>query len=139
MPELAEVEFYRKRWHPGLGRRVVVVRAHPSARVFRTSPARRIQCALAGSTLLSSAAAAKQLLFRFSGGRWLGIHLGMSGELRTAPPDYAPQKHDHLVLVQRERCLVFTDPRMFGRVRFALGRHPPTAVTAVPSRDPRSM
>ena len=125
MPELAEVEFFRKQWNPGLGRRVCTVELHAGARVFRGCPAHRLARELAGRILLSSAAAAKQMLFRFSGHRWLGLHLGMSGELRVEPAGYAPQQHDHLVLRQRERCLVFADPRMFGRTWFAIGRDPP--------------
>ena len=125
MPELAEVEFYRKQWNPGLGQRVRAVRVHPRAKVFRGCNVRRLTGRLAGATLLASATSAKQMLFRFGGGRWLGVHLGMSGELRAEPAGYTPQKHDHLVLVQRERRLVFTDPRMFGRILFSVGRGPP--------------
>ena len=125
MPELAEVEFYRKQWNPGLGKRVRTVWVHSRAKVFRGCAVRRLVRRLAGATLLSSATAAKQMLFRFSSDCWLGVHLGMSGELRTAPAGYTPQKHDHLVLVQQERRLVFTDPRMFGRILFSTGRGPP--------------
>jgi formamidopyrimidine-DNA glycosylase len=125
MPELAEVEFYRKQWNPGLGQRVSAVEVHAGARVFRGGPARRFARELAGRTLVSSAAAAKQMLFRFGGDRWLGIHLGMSGELRLESPGYAPQKHDHLVLRQRDHSLVFADPRKFGRILFATGRKAP--------------
>ncbi len=132
MPELAEVEFYRKQWNPGLGQRVRSVQLHPSARIFRECDVRRLQRQLRGARLLSSAAAAKQMLFRFSGGRWLGLHLGMTGELRLAPADHAPDKHDHLLLVQRRHRLVFTDPRMFGRVRFTVGPHPPDWWTRLP-------
>ena len=125
MPELAEVEFYRQQWNPGLGRRVRAVLVHPRARVFRGCAVRDLVRQLAGATLRSSAAAAKQMLFRFSGDRWLGLHLGMSGELRVEPAGRAPQRHDHLVLVLRDVQLVFSDPRMFGRVTFAVGRGPP--------------
>ncbi len=125
MPELAEVEYYRKVWNPGLGRRVRAVRVHPRARVFAAGAARRLERVLPGTVLHASAAAAKQMLFRFTGGHCLGLHLGMSGELSLQPPDYLPQKHDHLVLVQRDRSLVFTDPRMFGRIRLDTGRGPP--------------
>ena len=45
----------------------------------------------------------------------------MSGELRVEPPGYAPTKHDHFVLVQKKRQLVFNDPRMFGGVLFHHG------------------
>ncbi len=132
MPELAEVEFYRKQWNPGLGQRVRGVQVHPAARVFRECDAHRLRRELTGAVLLSSAAAAKQMLFHFSGGRWLGVHLGMTGELRLAPADYEPGRHDHLLLAQRRRCLVFTDPRMFGRVRLAVGRQPPDWWTRLP-------
>ena len=121
MPELAEVEFYRRRWSAGHGARITSVHLHPRARVFRNCDPVRLQQALTGAKLLGSEAAAKQMLFRFSGKNWLGVHLGMSGELHTEPADYVPQKHDHLILRQARRSLVFTDPRMFGAIRFEQG------------------
>jgi formamidopyrimidine-DNA glycosylase len=132
MPELAEVEFYRKQWNAGLGRRVIRVRVHERARVFRGCRVGALARALSGATLRSSAAAAKLMLFRFSGRRWLGLHLGMSGALRTENAGFTPGPHDHLVLVQPGRCLVFSDPRMFGRVRFSTGAHPPPWWTRLP-------
>ena len=65
------------------------------------------------------------MLFQFSGENWLGIHLGMTGTLRVEPPNYRAQKHDHLVLYQTKRALVFRDSRQFGRVRFHHGRDEP--------------
>ncbi len=121
MPELAEVEFYRRRWAAGHGDVVRAVRVHPRARVFRDAAAGEVVRALTGATLLGSEAAAKQMLFRFSGDVWLGVHLGMSGELSVAPAGHAPGRHDHLVLAQDARALVFTDPRMFGGVRLHRG------------------
>ena len=35
MPELAEVEYYRRRWSPGLNRRILSVALHSEKRVFR--------------------------------------------------------------------------------------------------------
>lgn len=131
MPELAEVEFYRQRWAVGHGAKVSEVLVHGRARVFRDGdPARLKQC-LPGAKLLGSSTAAKQMLFRFSGGGWLGIHLGMSGDLRVEPAGYTPGKHDHLVLRQARRSLVFTDPRMFGAVRFHSGKLPPAWWTGI--------
>jgi len=131
MPELAEVEFYRKRWSVGHGAKVLAVHAHERARIFRDCDAALLKRRLQGARLLDSEAAAKQMVFRFSGGAWLGVHLGMSGELRVEPPGYLPQKHDHLVLVQKQRVLVFNDPRMFGAVLFAVGATPPTWWTKI--------
>ncbi|GAB1488175.1 formamidopyrimidine-DNA glycosylase [Opitutaceae bacterium] len=125
MPELAEVEFIRKRWSPGLGQRIKGVRLHPKAGVFRgTNPATLIQH-LTGATLLSSEAAAKQMLFLASGDVWLGLHLGMTGELSVQPAGYTPRAADHLVLDQATQALVFSDFRMFGRVQFSVGPEVP--------------
>lgn len=126
MPELAEVEFFRKRWHlAARGQRVRQVLTHDTKKLLRELDLPIFRRALEGAKFESSATAAKQMLFRFSGGAWLGIHLGMSGELSVTPADHAPGKHDHLVLVMAKVALVFNDPRMFGRVQFHFGKEPP--------------
>ena len=125
MPELAEVEYYRKQWDPGVGETVERVRLHPQARVFRECDTAGLELALTGAVLERSLAHGKQMLFGFGGGGWLGIHLGMTGKLFTQPTPYAPDRHDHLVLEQEGRVLVFHDTRLFGRVRFDLGAEPP--------------
>lgn len=126
MPELAEVEFYRKRWAlAATGERVTRVLTHDAKKVLRGIDLPAFRRALTGATLISSAAAAKQMHFRFSGDAWLGVHLGMSGELSVAPVDHTPGRHDHLVLVMTSCALVFTDPRMFGRVQFHVGQAAP--------------
>ena len=126
MPELAEAEFFRKRWHQAaVGRRIRAVELHPSAKVFRGADPAALRRALRGQPLRDSQARAKQMLFRFGGGAWLGVHLGMSGELHVEPAGYIPAKHDHLVLRTAARTLVFTDPRMFGRVQFHHGATAP--------------
>lgn len=119
MPELAEVEFFRRRWQEAaVGQRVARVVLHPEARVFRGVDTRALAKALTGVRLTGSEAAAKQMLFRFANGASLGIHLGMSGELEVLPPAHEPAKHDHLVLFTTKHALVLRDPRMFGRVQF---------------------
>lgn len=121
MPELAEVDYFRKRWNPGLGQKIERVLLHEKAGVFKTCDPALLVGHLTGATLLASEAAAKQMLFRASGNAWLGIHLGMTGELSVQPAGYTPQKHDHLVLAQKKQSLVFSDHRMFGRVQFSTG------------------
>ncbi|MEY2510252.1 MAG: formamidopyrimidine-DNA glycosylase [Verrucomicrobiota bacterium] len=125
MPELAEVEFYRRQWDPGLGRRIVRVQLHAQKRIFRGSNTRALAHELTGSRYLRSFGWGKQMLFEFSGGNWIGIHLGMTGKLRTEPPGFQPEKHDHLVFHQSKRALVFRDARLFGRVRFHHGKSAP--------------
>jgi len=125
MPELAEVEYYRQQWDPGLGGRIEAVRLHRDKRIFRGTQPEFLSKALSGTFLRRSEAHGKQMLFHFSGGHWLGLHLGMTGQLRVEKPGFEPGKHDHLVLFQELRVLVFSDPRQFGRVRFHVGSQPP--------------
>ncbi|MGI9086269.1 MAG: Fpg/Nei family DNA glycosylase [Chthoniobacterales bacterium] len=125
MPELAEVEYHRKRWDAGLRQKISAVQLHAQKRIFRGSDTKALRHELAGARLTSSVARGKQMLFRFSGDNWLGLHLGMSGALRIEPAGFRPQPHDHLVLQQTKRALVFRDPRQFGRVRFYHGKTQP--------------
>jgi formamidopyrimidine-DNA glycosylase len=148
MPELAEVEWYRKQWDAARDGVIVDLALHPRNRVFRGTNTRELKRRLLGAKFLSSHARGKRMLFKFSGDNpeiigarenirsWLGIHLGMTGKIHVALPDFRPDKHDHLVLYQRERALVFTDSRQFGRVRFHHGADEPDWWT---SRAPEIM
>jgi formamidopyrimidine-DNA glycosylase len=146
MPELAEVEYVRRRWNPGLGHIVATVRLHPRAGVFKTCDPAALAAILPGARLESSAAAAKQMLFRFTAADaartplWLGLHLGMTGELTVRPAGLPAAKADHLILDQPAapaagkglgRSLVFSDFRMFGRVQFHAGRDAPAWWTGI--------
>jgi formamidopyrimidine-DNA glycosylase len=125
MPELAEVEYYRKCWDCGRGQVIQRVHLHAEKRLFRGINAGQLQQALTGAVFTRSEARGKQLLFVFSADVWVGLHLGMTGQLRIEPPAFQPGRHDHFVLIQRDRSLVFRDPRLFGRVRFACQPTPP--------------
>jgi formamidopyrimidine-DNA glycosylase len=132
VPELAEVEYYRKQWDPGLRRKITRVALHKGKRLFRGVNEKRLVKALTGATFLGSEAAAKLMCFRFSGDAWLGIHLGMTGKLRIEPASFTPGKHDHLVLFQKAHALVFSDPRQFGRVHFSESREAPAWWASLP-------
>lgn len=132
MPELAEVEFFRKRWHyAALKQRVTQVDLHPQAKIFRGTNPAQLSKLLPGRRLTDSEAAAKQMLFRFGTDRWLGVHLGMSGELRVEKADVPAGRHDHLVLRMERVALVLNDPRMFGRVQFHHGKEAPAWWTRI--------
>lgn len=149
MPELAEVEFYRRRWWEAAANQTVrATEANPRARVYRSLPrefpggAAALAKILPGAKLIDAKAFGKQMMFAFKTGKnfqparrdpgerprtpylQLGIHLGMSGELRVEPENYRSQKHDALVLRFARHALVFNDPRQFGRVRAWLGAGP---------------
>ena len=132
MPELAEVEYYRNRWHSGAGDKILAVKLHSQTRVFRGTNLALLRQALPGTFLAGSETHGKQMLFRFSNHLWLGLHLGMTGKLRVEKPDYKPDQHDHLVLYQTGRALVFADPRQFGRVRLHQGTDRPTWWSSLP-------
>ena len=126
MPELAEVEFFRKQWNAGIGAKVLSVELHARKRIFRDMNTRDLISSLTGARYLRSSTHGKQLLFEFSDGARLGIHLGMSGALRMETASSRSEKHDHLVLRQQKCALVFRDPRLFGRVRFHRGEDDPS-------------
>jgi formamidopyrimidine-DNA glycosylase len=138
MPELAEVDYFRRRWDPGMGKVVEHLELHAGARVFRGCETAGWHPLLQGAAMEVSLAHGKQMLFGFSGGGWLGVHLGMTGELRVESAGYEPGRHDHLVLRQAGGVLVFADSRMFGCLRLdvAVGQPPewwrqlPPAVTS---------
>ena len=132
MPELAEVEFYRRRWDVGIGQAITRVHINAKKRVARGIDAAAMQKALTGAKFLKSEGHGKRMLFRFSGDVWLGIHLGMTGNLSVEPAGFAPGKHDHLVLFQQKRALVFHDPRQFGRIQFHQGKEAPSWWTDLP-------
>ncbi|MDQ2825136.1 MAG: Fpg/Nei family DNA glycosylase [Verrucomicrobiota bacterium] len=139
MPELAEVEWYRKQWNAGIGEMIFEIRLHPLKRIFRGTNTSALRLKLTGTKLLRSTARGKRMLFEFSGDNWLGLHLGMTGRMHVAKKDFRPVKHDHLVLYQRDRALVFTDSRQFGRVRFHHGKAMPdwwnTAIPEINSSE----
>jgi formamidopyrimidine-DNA glycosylase len=126
MPELAEVEYFRKCWDAGLGEKIVAVHLHGEKRIFRGTDVRALGRGLVRQTLLRSRTRGKQMLFEFSDDHWLGIHLGMSGKLRLETSKFHPTRHDHLVLQQRKWALVFSDARQFGRIRLHHGKEPPS-------------
>lgn len=125
MPELAEVAYYARQWDAGLHKRILKVHVNAASRVFRGGSATDMATALKGTEYLGPQTHGKHMLFAFSGGVWLGGHLGMTGELRTEAPDHHPLKHDHLVLYTADAALVCRDARMFGRWRLEKSQEPP--------------
>ena len=57
---------------------------------------------------------------------WLGLHLGMTGQLRVEKPDFTPDRSTITSSCGRKsKSLVFKDARLFGRVLFSEGEEPP--------------
>ena len=131
MPELAEVAFYSKKWAPGLGDKVVEVICRERARIYRTADPAAIRRGLKGKTLTGIETKGKQMRFLFEEAS-LGLHLGMTGKLLVKKGDHEPGKHDHLVIRQTKRSLVFRDARMFGALKFEAGAEPQWWTTLPP-------
>lgn len=120
MPELAEVEYYCNQWRPAIGKKVVSVRLNAEKRVFRGVDVAKLQVELLGQLLVDAATHGKQMCFRFGSSNWLGVHLGMTGKTRLRVVDGLAEKHDHLQIRMSDGgVLVFSDPRMFGRILYA--------------------
>ena len=79
MPELAEVDYYRRQWNPGLNSKVLRIHLHGEKRIFRGNDLSLFP-KIAGQKLTSSESAGKQMLFRFTNNFWLGLHLGMTSD-----------------------------------------------------------
>lgn len=139
MPELAEVAYFCRQWNVGIGKPIQSVHLHHEKRVFRESDPCALKAGLTGARLRQALTHGKQMCFVFTGGSlpgganaWLGVHLGMTGRLFAEPTPFAPDPHDHLVLKTAKMALVFRDPRLFGRIRFAVGREPPAFWRGLP-------
>ena len=136
MPELAEVEYYRKQWSPGLGQVVAKVRLHAEKRIFREVDTHTLKKQLEGQAFDRSQRHGKQMCFVFGSQHWLGVHIGMTGKTHTKEADYKAAKHDHLILeMQSGLKLVFTDQRLFGRIRYAKSQTPPGWWSGLPPEN----
>ena len=133
MPELAEAEYYRKQWSVSEGRRVERVQLHEEKRVFRGTDTEALARGLSGARLARSGTCGKLIYFVFGERHWLGVHLGMTGKLFQERRGFHRHAHDHLVLRMEEGPdLVFSDPRLFGRVRYAEGESVPDWISGLP-------
>src|SRR5271166_5198013 len=101
MPELAEVEYFRRQWDSGFGARVIGVAAHPEKRVFRGTDVAALEKALTGARLLGSEGHGKQMLFRFSRSASLGK--GAPEWWRNLPPAVTSPAFTRAVLGERLR------------------------------------
>jgi formamidopyrimidine-DNA glycosylase len=126
MPELAEVAYACSLWKPGINKQIIKVYLNNSSRVFRDCDTELLAQGIVAEILKQSSTHGKQMLFQFSGDRWLGLHLGMTGSLSMGPSSYQPVKHDALVLYQSKASLIFKDPRQFGKIRLHLGKTSPS-------------
>ncbi len=115
MPELAEVHFHASRWKQSEGEAFRLAWVSGEKRCCRDWDRDLGERLLGEAKLISGYTHGKRMLFAFSGGAFVEIHLGMTGSLSVEQPDYKRGRHDHLVLQGKSSILVFRDPRLFGK------------------------
>ncbi|HWB21151.1 MAG TPA: bifunctional DNA-formamidopyrimidine glycosylase/DNA-(apurinic or apyrimidinic site) lyase [Phycisphaerales bacterium] len=124
MPELPEVEHLRRTLLPQ------IVGAHVQSVLLRRSdilqhPHSGKKCSPETALLVNGVIASvlrkgKNLAIIVNDGRVLGVHLGMSGQVRVGPAAENPkiEKHEHCEWLLKQgrtrRRMIFKDPRRFG-------------------------
>jgi len=103
------------------GRTGDAILTHDRARVFRGVPLRKLRRALAGATSIRQPLPPSRCSFDSAAEPRSASILGMSGDLRVEAADYAAQKARPSLSSPPAHALVFSDPRMFGRVLFHAG------------------
>ncbi len=118
MPELPDVENY-KRYLDRTGLHKTVRHADvQSAKVVKKTPARRIARALAGRNLTRSRRHGKHLFVRLDDGHWLALHFGMTGRLTYFKHDDDDPKFDRVRFdLSNGYHLAFVNQRKLGEIR----------------------
>lgn len=112
MPELPEVEVLRRELEPVLsGKGIREVRLADPLLVL---PKTKVE----GKTIHSLERLGKYLIFAFCEGGILAIHLGMTGQLRVEEEDLPVQHKRASFVLTSGACLLFIDPRKFGKITF---------------------
>jgi formamidopyrimidine-DNA glycosylase len=114
MPELPDVEVFRRRIAGTcLHRRIAKVQAH-DARVLRGVSRQRLSRSLKGSELVTTRRHGKHLFTALSGSGWMVMHFGMTGFVEHGA-DQQPHPHTRLTLQFADGSrLYFVDQRRLG-------------------------
>jgi len=113
MPELPEVETIRQDLLPVVKGRVIQRVEVVDARSLKGISAKEIKRELPGEKILDIERRAKYLLFKLASGKFLVIHLGMTGRLLFSPDDWVKV----IFYLSKNKVLYFSDARLFGKVR----------------------
>ncbi len=119
MPELPEVETIRRDLaHAVVGRAITAVEWLDARIVRGDVEGAELAARMVGRQGAAVARRGKFLVWRFTSGEGLLLHLGMSGRLTVGPrSDEAWPRHTHLVVALSSGAVVrLVDPRRFGRV-----------------------
>jgi formamidopyrimidine-DNA glycosylase len=116
MPELPEVEIYRRYVEKhALRQRIERVRV-PDRRILRGVTAPALDRALRGRRLVSTRRHGKHLFVQVERSEWLYLHFGMTGDLHYYSDGETPRFSKVILDFTRNRHLAFEDARLFGAV-----------------------
>lgn len=114
MPELPEVETIRRQIEPELvGRRIESMEVFDE-RLTRPVPPREVERAVTGRRIESVGRRGKYLMVRLEGGRWLVMHLRMTGNIGLREPRSDVRFLRAVIRLEGGTTLLFTDARRFG-------------------------
>jgi formamidopyrimidine-DNA glycosylase len=114
MPELPEVETVRQDVLPYVKGKVIRnVKIIDPRNIKGISP-RQLKKKVEGEKIQDVERRAKYLFFKLASGKYLVVHLGMTGRLLFAPDDYVKV----IFNLSGKRVLYYSDARLFGKIRF---------------------
>ncbi len=117
MPELPEVETIRRILEPQLmGRTIETVDLLQLQIIAWPATGELFVQQMTGQTVAALQRRGKFLIFHFTQGDRMVLHLRMTGQLLVTPPDFPQEKHTHLVAqLSGGAELRYIDVRRFGR------------------------
>jgi formamidopyrimidine-DNA glycosylase len=114
VPELPEVETIRRQIEPELvGRRIESMEVLDE-RLTRPVPPREVERAVTGRRIESVGRRGKYLMVGLEGGRWLVMHLRMTGNIVLGEPRSDVRFLRAVIRLEGGKTLLFTDARRFG-------------------------
>jgi formamidopyrimidine-DNA glycosylase len=114
MPELPEVETIRRQLEPELvGRRIESVEVLDE-RLTRPEPPETVERTCAGRRIEAVGRRGKYLMVRLEGGRWLVMHLRMTGNIVLGEPGPEVRFLRAVFRLEDGGSVLFTDARRFG-------------------------
>jgi formamidopyrimidine-DNA glycosylase len=117
MPELPDVEVFRRRLVGALDKRIDAV-AVQNRRVLAGLAPGRLQADLAGHRFRAARRHGKHLFAQIDAGPWLAMHFGMTGEIKYFTGDDPTPDFDRLRIdFVNGAHLAYYDPRLLGRLR----------------------